>query len=243
MENLVIRLPRTAAAHFFGWIIFSRHHKKSDFSAGHTRVLPVAFEDFHPAAKPMKTLAYIAGNKECRMAARAAGVQLDGILSRIHRHLHGRTCGIYPGDNIQLLADRDTATGESGPVLGANDGASGVAVLLELARTLPFCRIPLMLVFFDGEDNGGLNGMEWIMGSRVFTRGLTQKPHAAIIVDMVGDADLDLYIEKNSRRPIQDIWVIAELLQALFHPGAKYAVLMTTFLYRIRHPSCGYHRF
>src|SRR5690606_27946319 len=53
------------------------------------------------------------------------------------------------------------------PVLGANDGASGVAVLLELARTLDIDAEGrrLYLAFFDAEDNGRLNGWEWIVGS------------------------------------------------------------------------------
>ena len=107
----------------------------------------------------------------------------------------------------RLLADQDPGPGRVAPVPGANDGASGVAVLLELARSLPTGTIPTWLVFFDAEDNGGLAGREWIMGSNAFVSELTYRPRAAIILDMVGDADLNLYIEQNSNATlVAEIW-------------------------------------
>jgi glutaminyl-peptide cyclotransferase len=113
----------------------------------------------------------------------------------------------------RLLADQDQGPGKNFPVPGANDGASGVAILLELARTLPTNSIPVWLVFFDAEDNGGLDNRQWIMGSQSFVSTLTEKPKGAIIVDMVGDADLNLYLEVNSTRSFaQDIWATAKEL-------------------------------
>jgi glutaminyl-peptide cyclotransferase len=51
------------------------------------------------------------------------------------------------------------------PVPGANDGGSGVAVLLEIARSLPTDLKPTVwLVFFDTEDQGSLPGWDWILG-------------------------------------------------------------------------------
>lgn len=106
----------------------------------------------------------------------------------------------------RLHADRDAEHPES-PVPGANDGASGVAVLLELARTLPKNTVPIWFVFFDAEDNGGFPGWEWSMGARAFVNEMTFHPQAVIIVDMVGDADLDLYLERNSDQALANaIW-------------------------------------
>src|SRR5664280_1967319 len=76
----------------------------------------------------------------------------------------------------RLLADQDPGPGGKGPVPGANDGASGVAVLLELARTLAAGGVPVQWVFFDAEDNRGLDGRQWIMGSRAFVATLSTKP-------------------------------------------------------------------
>jgi len=74
-------------------------------------------------------------------------------------------------------ADRD-AHDPTQPVPGANDGASGVAVLLELARTLDAdaTGYRLQLAFFDAEDNGGLDGWDWIAGSRYMANTLTVTP-------------------------------------------------------------------
>lgn len=128
----------------------------------------------------------------------------------------------------RLLADQDPGPGRSSPVPGANDGASGVSVLLELARTLPSDSVPVWLVFFDAEDNGGLDNRQWIMGSRAFVAALTEKPQAVIIVDMVGDADLNLFIERNSDAAITaEIWAQAAALgyEKFFIATPKYDMI------------------
>jgi glutaminyl-peptide cyclotransferase len=113
----------------------------------------------------------------------------------------------------RLLADQDPGPGRSSPVPGANDGASGVAVLLELARTLPANIVPVWLVFIDGEDNGDLDNRQWIMGSRAFVAGLKEKPESVVIVDMIGDADLNIYVERNSDSALTaQIWSQAKKL-------------------------------
>jgi Zn-dependent M28 family amino/carboxypeptidase len=128
----------------------------------------------------------------------------------------------------RILADQDPGPGRNEPVPGANDGASGVAILLELARTLPSDSVPAWLVFLDAEDNGGLDGRDWIMGSRAFVATLTFRPRAVIIVDMVGDADLNLYIEHNSDAALSaKIWAQAARLgyKQQFIQTAKYSML------------------
>lgn len=114
------------------------------------------------------------------------------------------------------------------PVPGANDGASGVAVLLELARVLPEETVPVWLVFFDAEDNGGIEGWDWILGSTEFVENNRVRPDAVVIVDMIGDADLNIYKERNSNEAITDeIWrTAAELGYAdKFIPTYKFSML------------------
>jgi Zn-dependent M28 family amino/carboxypeptidase len=93
-------------------------------------------------------------------------------------------------------------------VPGANDGASGVAVLLELARSLPkTLHGQIWLVMIDNEDNGDIPGWDWLLGSQAFVNQLKGKPDAAVIIDMIGDADLNIYMEKNSNRQLNiQIW-------------------------------------
>jgi len=111
----------------------------------------------------------------------------------------------------RLFADHDPDPFKQlQPVPGANDGASGVAVLLELARTLPEDAPPLWLVFFDAEDNGDIHGWDWILGSRAFVEQLKERPEAVVIVDMIGDAEQDIYIERNSDPVlVNEIWAAA----------------------------------
>ena len=102
--------------------------------------------------------------------------------------------------DTRMIADRDpNPQNWNSPVPGANDGASGVAVLLELAHQISK-NSPgqIWLVFFDAEDNGDIPGWDWILGSRYFVDNLETYPDAAIIVDMIGDADQNIYIERNS---------------------------------------------
>ncbi|MGY5860338.1 MAG: M28 family peptidase [Candidatus Thorarchaeota archaeon] len=112
-------------------------------------------------------------------------------------------------------ATSDSFANRSLPILGANDGASGTAVLMELARILPVSdRSKVELVFFDAEDSGGLNGWDWIRGAVHYVSQLSTNRistiEAMILADLVGDADLYLPKEGSSTDSLQNvIWSIA----------------------------------
>ncbi len=129
----------------------------------------------------------------------------------------------------RIYADHDPdPANHNQPVPAANDGASGVAVLLELARSLPQDSIPVWLVFFDAEDNGRIEGWDWILGSREFVNKNPIRPQAVVIVDMIGDADLNIYREMNSNPEITDeIWDTAKDLGYgdKFIDTAKHSIL------------------
>tara|TARA_Y100001970_G_scaffold171188_1_gene209262 strand:- start:2495 stop:3409 length:915 start_codon:yes stop_codon:yes gene_type:complete len=99
-------------------------------------------------------------------------------------------------DEEELREDRNQ------PIIGANDGASGVAVLLELAKIMGKQPPPIgvNLVFFDGEDMGIPGENEtYCQGSRFFAKNLPiPKPNEAINLDMVADKQLHLPVEKYS---------------------------------------------
>jgi Zn-dependent M28 family amino/carboxypeptidase len=131
--------------------------------------------------------------------------------------------------DTRIFADNDPDTANyTQPVPGANDGASGVAVLLELARSLPEDTPNIWLVFFDAEDNGRIAGWDWILGSREFVRLNAVQPQAVVIVDMIGDADLNIYKEYNSNADLTDeIWAVAASLgyENTFIPDYKFSML------------------
>lgn len=131
--------------------------------------------------------------------------------------------------DTRMFADGDPDPSQhTNFVPGANDGASGVAVLLELARSLPGETVPIWLVFFDAEDNGRIEGWDWILGSREFVKNNPVQPRAAIIVDMIGDADLNIYKEGNSNPELtEEIWEVAKNLgyESKFIPDYKHSML------------------
>lgn len=93
------------------------------------------------------------------------------------------------------------------PSPGANSGASGPAILLELARTLRIDEIDygICLAFFDAGDNGGIEGWEPAQGSTHFIESrMTEpalarcaSPQGAVIIDMVGSSN-QLSYDPNS---------------------------------------------
>lgn len=106
------------------------------------------------------------------------------------------------------------------PIVGANDGASGVAVLMELAnafRKRPPART-VHLVLFDGEDYGHSGSLdEYFLGARHYADSLpVPRPAYAVLLDMVGDKELSLPMERNSlsQHPdlVKKIWERARTL-------------------------------
>jgi Zn-dependent M28 family amino/carboxypeptidase len=128
-------------------------------------------------------------------------------------------------DHILLLAHwdtRPTADNETNlarraqPILGANDGASGVAVLMQLADDLKRHSPPLGvdLLFVDGEDYTG----DMYLGSEQFAASYapTYHPLYGILLDMVGDQNPSYPIEPSSQQyapeVVQRVYDMAEKL-------------------------------
>ena len=108
------------------------------------------------------------------------------------------------------------------PIIGANDGASGVAILLELARLMknnpPPVGVDILLT--DGEDYGDSqrdgNDNLYFLGAKYFarTKNPNYMPQFGILLDMVGDRDLQLPMEQHSIRyapqVVDMVWNAAE---------------------------------
>jgi glutaminyl-peptide cyclotransferase len=129
----------------------------------------------------------------------------------------------------RIYADRDPDINkQTQPTPGADNGASGVAVLLELARTLPANAPPVWLVFFDAEDNGKIPGWDWTLGSKAFVATMTVKPQAMLLVDMIGGENPTFYMDGNSDLNLRtSIWDRAAKLgyRDSFIPSVKYDIL------------------
>lgn len=126
-----------------------------------------------------------------------------------------------------------------GVFVGANDGGSGVAVLQELAHHVKdlSSRYGVDFVLFDGEELVYEDRRDpYFLGSEHFAREYVAMPpnhryHAAVLLDMVGDAQLQLFQERNSvtwrdSRPIvEEIWAVGRRMGVTeFIPRVKHEV-------------------
>lgn len=132
-------------------------------------------------------------------------------------------------------ADRDPDPSlRDRPILGANDGASGVGVLLEVAETLkrqaPALGVDIAL--FDGEDLGtDTNPSGYFRGSNRYVAMHSEEtpPLFVIVIDMVGHRDANFYWEGMSEDKASNIvglvWNRARALGIRrFLPGVKHAI-------------------
>ncbi len=105
------------------------------------------------------------------------------------------------------------------PISGANDGGSGVAVLLHLAELMaaqpPPVRVDIAL--FDLEDLGAIDGQPYSIGAHQFVADHPDyRPDGGILLDMVCDRELSIPRERYSQRyagKLQDrLWALAAQL-------------------------------
>lgn len=130
----------------------------------------------------------------------------------------------------RAISDKDPVVSKRNePCPGANDGASGVAVLLELYRIFyekrELLNCSLWILLFDAEDqgSGGISGWDWCEGSEKFTERMSnyynpeiQSIDAMILLDMVGGINLQFINEMNSN---------GQLLSELFEIGRSLGYL------------------
>jgi glutaminyl-peptide cyclotransferase len=138
-------------------------------------------------------------------------VKLMNVVAHFRRQLDQRVLLAAHWDT-RPWADQDPVTARRTlPVLGANDGASGVAVLLELGRLLGKQSPPTVgvdIAFFDGEDLGTESDPSgFFRGSKRYVEWTAERrqPLFVVVLDMVGDRDLELHWEGNSRKMASNV--------------------------------------
>lgn len=138
-------------------------------------------------------------------------VELCNLIVQFHPQRMNRIL-IACHYDTRPFPDRDSEN-PTGLFLGANDGASGVGLLCELGTFMPGLEseFGVDFVFFDGEEFIFQQGRDpYLLGSTWFARSYAARPpawrySAGVLVDMIGDKDLNLYYEKNSWRDARDI--------------------------------------
>jgi len=157
------------------------------------------------------------------------------FIQKFHQTVYGDTLtmynilagyGLQHPDRILLAAHWDSRPraeedpdrpGE--PILGADDGGSGVGVLLELARIFSENDLPLGvdIILFDGEDYGRVSDLDnYFLGARHWSNNPPvpgYSPRFGILLDMVGGENAVFYKESYSMRYapnlVDEIWSIA----------------------------------
>lgn len=127
-------------------------------------------------------------------------------------NLIARIPGTRP-DVIMIAGHYDTMRFENGNFVGANDGGSSTAFLLEMAQLLGHRKsaVTYWLVFFDGEealvrwsDSDKLYGSRHLV-QQLSAKGELSRIKAMVLVDMIADAKLDIRRESNSTSWLSDI--------------------------------------
>jgi hypothetical protein len=111
---------------------------------------------------------------------------------------------------------------KQGVFVGANDGASGAALMMELAHDMASlkCRYGVDFLLFDGEELVYGQTGKFFLGSEEFARQYVSSPpthnyKCGVLVDMIADAQLQIFREVNSmrslptRKLVADIWGVA----------------------------------
>lgn len=150
-------------------------------------------------------------------------IALRNFIGRFRPAAAERVLYVVHWDTRPLSDNEDNLGARQRPIAGANDGASGVALLLGVARVLHDTppAVGVDLLFVDGEDYGDWTDAERhdvLIGSRYFAANLPAgyQPLYAVVWDMIGDADLRVFQEAYSlnRAPevVARVWRVAESL-------------------------------
>tara|TARA_Y100000814_G_scaffold45499_1_gene28336 strand:+ start:1900 stop:2820 length:921 start_codon:yes stop_codon:yes gene_type:complete len=148
-------------------------------------------------------------------------IKLTNIFSRFNPESELRILLMAHYDTREYADQDPDQNNYNTPIIGANDGASGVAVLMEMAKFLSensFPNIGVDMLLTDGEDMGNSGDIDsWALGAKLVANKLPPpKAFEAICVDMVGDKELSLPIEQNSYRQapqlVFNIWNLANEL-------------------------------
>lgn len=194
---------------------------------------PVGSDALVKTAEYIETNLQSVGWHTTRVTGEFRGVPVLNILAETGRATRAPAGKVLIGAHFDTrpMADRDAvAARRNEPILGANDGASGVAILLELARVYDPARshYDVVLAFFDAEDRGGIEGWPFSVGADIVAEQWAPKLSAMILVDMVGDSDLQVFYEANSDPKLMaDIWGAARQLgyEQWFVPQVRYTLM------------------
>ncbi len=149
-------------------------------------------------------------------------IEIKNILSRFNPRALDRIMIMAHWDTREV-ADKDSNFNRINlpAPLGANDGASGISVLMTLAEMLSKNKLTTLgvdLLFLDAEDAGLYGSSDtWALGAKSFSKHIKNPiPKYAICLDMIADKDQEFLIERFSYQYAPDlvnkVWKLANEL-------------------------------
>lgn len=149
------------------------------------------------------------------------------IIAQFNPNIGKRIVLAAHWDSRHIADSPLSTTRKTEPILGADDGGSGTAILVEIARQLQQNKVDIGvdLVLFDAEDLGESGSEDpaaattWCLGSQHWARNLhapDYRPQYGILLDMVGSKGAQFPIEQYSNQIapqlVNDVWQLAENL-------------------------------
>ena len=185
-------------------------------SSGHALALTYLQNEFNKYADEVKlqSFSYPGYNEQ---------LNLTNIIARFNPDSKDRILICAHWDTRPRSEHTKDTTKRNIPILGANDGASGCGIILELARVLHQNKVNIGvdLVLLDGEDYGKENDLDnYCLGSKYYSVNIPDGiyPRFAILLDMVGDKEAVFMKEAGSVKYAPDVvnlvWDIASQLNA-----------------------------
>ena len=148
--------------------------------------------------------------------------KIKNIIASFHPQKNNRILLMAHWDT-RHIADHDSVR-KNKPILGANDGGSGVGMLIEIARNIKIKKpkVGIDIILFDGEDYGQPENSKfpimqdsWCLGSQYWSKNKHRKNYFAkygILLDMVGGPNAKFYEEDFSKfyadNILQKVWNI-----------------------------------
>jgi glutaminyl-peptide cyclotransferase len=167
-------------------------------------------------AKLRATADQVTEQKWTHTLAKGGTIPQRNILARFKPESKDRILYVAHWDTRPNASSDPDAANHGKPIPGANDGASGVALLVAIADALK--KVPpqfgVDLLFVDGEDYGTFGpDVDVLIGATYFATHLPSpdyKPMFGVVWDMIGDADLnipqEMYSAQNAPEVVQRVW-------------------------------------
>ena len=208
--------------HFDGDLAFSHLVKQCDFGARYPgSIAHENLKDYFVEFLSTRADEVIVDDHNIKHPYNDYNVSLYNIVAKYNIESKDRILLLAHWDTREIADKDEKIDNQHKPIIGANDGASGIAILMSLSQILydfPLNNIGVDLLFVDGEDMGRHGELEnFCLGTKLYSKNMKEPyPRLAICLDMVADKDPEFKMEYFSyiqaEKDLKEIWSLANSL-------------------------------